>query len=543
MSESATTGAAPSTSSGNERRPGKIIAVHLNYRSRAEQRGRTPAQPSYFLKPATSVAASGGTLERPAGTELLAFEGEIALIIGRTTRRVSPGEGWAAVSGVTAANDFGVYDFRVADKGSNLRSKGGDGFTPLGPVVIPAEGIDPAALRVRTWVNGELVQDDSSSGLLFPFARLVADLSQLLTLEPGDVILTGTPAGSSVVQPGDVVEVEVDAPTAPGAPTSGRLRTTIAQGTVPFGDFGAQPSVDETQRAEAWGVAAAGVAHAGLDTLAGAHYSTTEKREDAGVDTGLDTLAGARYSTTDGGARYSTTEQPVFVLTDEWRAKLAETAVATLSASLRKRGYHDIFIEGVHSNKPGAHLAGLARTLRFIPFRPDLFASHGAGYNAQKRAFDAVNPGEVLVIEARGELGTGTVGDVLALRAQVRGAAGIVTDGGVRDYDVVAELEIPTFSKGPHPSVLGRKHVPWETDLTIDCGGAAVQPGDLIVGDGDGVIVIPAAIAAEVIDEAHAKEREDAWVAEQVAAGAAVDGLFPMNAEWKARYAQWLQQQ
>jgi 5-oxopent-3-ene-1,2,5-tricarboxylate decarboxylase/2-hydroxyhepta-2,4-diene-1,7-dioate isomerase len=193
-------------------RPGKVIALHLNYPSRIAQRGRTPEQPSYFLKPSTSVAAAGAPLERPAGTELLAFEGEIALIIGRTTRRVTPDDGWAAVAAVTAANDFGVYDLRWADKGSNLRSKGGDGFTPLGPDVIPAEGLDPAALRIRTWVNGELVQNDTTAELVFPFGRLVADLSQLITLEPGDVILTGTPAGSSVVGPGDVVEVEVDAP-------------------------------------------------------------------------------------------------------------------------------------------------------------------------------------------------------------------------------------------------------------------------------------------------------------------------------------------
>src|SRR4051795_3032348 len=167
-------------------RPGKIIAVHLNYRSRAAQRGRTPAQPSYFFKPSSSIASTGGELERPAGTELLAFEGEIALIIGRHTRRVSPEDGWAAVSGVTAANDFGVYDLRAADKGSNVRSKGGDGFTPLGPATIPAAGLDPTALRIRTWVNGELVQDDTTADLVFPFGRLVADLSQLITLEPGD---------------------------------------------------------------------------------------------------------------------------------------------------------------------------------------------------------------------------------------------------------------------------------------------------------------------------------------------------------------------
>jgi 2-keto-4-pentenoate hydratase/2-oxohepta-3-ene-1,7-dioic acid hydratase in catechol pathway/regulator of RNase E activity RraA len=475
--------------------PGKIIAVHLNYRSRAEQRGRTPAQPSYFFKPASSIAASGDTLERPAGTELLAYEGEIALIIGRRVRRVNPEQSWAAVSGVTAANDFGVYDLRTADKGSNVRSKGGDGFTPLGPAVIPAAEIDPHALRVRTWLNGTLVQEGTSDTLLFSFRQLVADLSQLMTLEPGDVILTGTPAGSSVAAPGDVVEVEVDAPTAPGAPSSGRLVTTITQGTDAFGDFGTKPSVDDHQRIEAWGDA-----------------------EAAGI------------------ASQPATEPAAFTLTDDLREKIGQIGVATLSAQLRNRGYTDIFIEGVSTNKPGTRMVGQARTLRFIPFRPDLFASHGGGFNAQKRVFDTVNPGEVLVVEARGERGTGTVGDVLALRAQVRGAAGIVTDGCVRDYDVVAGLDIPTFSQGSHPSVLGRRHVPWETDVTIACGGAAVQPGDVIVGDGDGVIVIPAALVEEIVQAGLTQELEDAWVAEQVAGGASVDGLFPMNATWKAAY-------
>jgi 2-keto-4-pentenoate hydratase/2-oxohepta-3-ene-1,7-dioic acid hydratase in catechol pathway len=234
-------------------RPGKIIAVHLNYPSRAAERGRTPEYPSYFLKPTTSMAASGGTIERPAGTELLAFEGEIALIIGTLTRRVTPEQGWAAVSGVTAANDFGVYDLRLADRGSNLRSKGGDGFTPLGPRVLTSAELDPAGLRIRTWVNGKLVQEDSSATLLFPFGQLVADLSQLLTLEPGDVILTGTPAGASVVVPGDVVEIEVDSPAEPGAPSTGRLVTTVVEGTADIPWFSAPAQVTDEQRADAWG--------------------------------------------------------------------------------------------------------------------------------------------------------------------------------------------------------------------------------------------------------------------------------------------------
>jgi 5-oxopent-3-ene-1,2,5-tricarboxylate decarboxylase/2-hydroxyhepta-2,4-diene-1,7-dioate isomerase len=476
--------------------PGKIVAVHLNYRSRAAQRGRTPATPSYFLKPASSLGVSGGSIERPAGTELLAFEGEIALVIGRPTRRVTPEEGWAAVSGVTAANDFGLYDLRAADKGSNVRSKGGDGFTPVGPAVIPASAVDPDALRVRTWVNGELVQEGTTDDLLFPFGRLVADLSQLMTLEPGDLILTGTPAGSSVTVPGDTVEVEVDAPTAAGAPTSGRLVTRVTEGTVPFGDFGAKPSVDDLQRAEAYGVPVV----------------SPEPRE------------------------------APFELTDDLRAELASVSTATLSSQLRKRGLDNVSIDGLQSTRPGASLIGRATTLRYIPNREDLFESHGGGYNAQKRAFDALGPGDVLVIEARGERGSGTVGDVLALRAQVAGAAGIVTDGGVRDLAVVSALDIPTYHAGGHPAVLGRRHVPWDTGITVACGGAAVQPGDVIVGDADGLLVIPPGLVESVVADAIEQEREEQFIAERVAEGERIEGLFPMNAEWKERYRAWLTQ-
>src|SRR5690606_29459078 len=130
----------------------------------------------------------------------------------------------------------------------------------------------------------------------------------------------------------------------------------------------------------------------------------------------------------------------------------------------------------------------------------------GGGYNAQKRAFDAVGEGEIIVIEARGETGSGTLGDILAIRAHANHAAGIVTDGGVRDADAVAAVGIPVYSAGAHPAVLGRKHVPWDHDITIGCGGTTVQPGDVIVGDADGVIVIPPALAEEVVDAALAQE-------------------------------------
>ncbi|ALG09221.1 fumarylacetoacetate hydrolase family protein [Kibdelosporangium phytohabitans] len=469
-------------------RPGKIIAVHISYASRAEQRGRRPAQPSYFFKPSSSLAGSGGVVERPHGTELLAFEGEVALVIGTPARWVPPERAWDHVAAITAANDLGIYDLRAADRGSNVRSKGGDGYTPIGPGLIGARGVDPTAIRIRTWVNGELKQDDTTAGMIFPLARLVADLSQHLTLETGDVILTGTPAGSTVLEPGDVVEVEVDAAGA----SSGRLVTTVTQGTTPFSDVGALPKSDDTQRAEAWGSRAA----AGLP-------------------------------------------EP-FALTDELRDQLRQAPVATLSAQLRKRGLNNVVIEGVRPNLPSVKIVGTAKTLRFMPNREDLSASHGGGYNVQKQTFDTVGAGEVIVIEARGETGSGTLGDVLATRAVCRGAAGVVTDGGVRDYDAVAATGLPVFSLGPHPAVLGRKHVPWDVDVAVACGGATVLPGDVIVGDSDGVIVIPPHLAAEVAQAALAQEEEDQWVAGQVARGNPVEGLFPPNAEWRAKYEETL---
>ncbi len=467
---------------------GKVIAVHLAYQSRAAQRGRTPAKPSYFLKASSSMSLSGAEVERPAGCELLAYEGEIALIIGTAARRVSPENAWSHVGHVTASNDLGVYDLKYADKGSNVRSKSGDGFTPFGPGLIPAADVDPAGLRVRTWVNGQLVQDDTTAALIFPFSQIVADLSQLMTLEPGDVILTGTPAGSSVAVPGDVIEVEVDAPGAGLA--TGRLRTVVVQGDTPLAGFGNGPKATDADRADAWGSAdAAGLAPKGLSA--------------------------------------------------ELRRKLTSVGTATLSAQLRKRGLNNVSIDGLKSTRPELRIAGTARTLRYVPNREDLFKAHGGGYNAQKRIINDLNDGEVLVMEARGEPGTGTVGDILALRAQVNGAAAIVTDGGVRDVSAVAALDMPTFFTGAHPAVLGRKHIPWDTDLTISCGGATVQPGDIIVGDSDGVLVIPPSLAEEIADDAIAQEHEETFIAEMVAAGNSVEGLYPMNAPWQAKFAQW----
>jgi 5-oxopent-3-ene-1,2,5-tricarboxylate decarboxylase / 2-hydroxyhepta-2,4-diene-1,7-dioate isomerase len=473
---------------------GKVLAVHLSYRSRAEQRGRIPANPSYFMKASSSLALTGGTVERPAGTELLAFEGEVALVIGTAARRVSVEDAWGHVGFVTASNDLGVYDIKYADKGSNIRSKSGDGFTPFGPALLPAADVNPDALRIHTWVNGEIVQDDTTAGLIFSFARIVADLSQLMTLQPGDVILTGTPAGSSVIVPGDVVEVEV-ADEAAGLST-GRLATTVVQGEHGFASFGDTPKITDKDRVDAFG----------SEEAAGLAPAVTGKS----------------------------------ALTDDVKAKLLSVATATISGALRKRGLNNVSVDGLLATKPGQKVIGTARTLRYVPNREDLFKSHGGGYNAQKRIIDAVGPGEILVMEARGEKGSGTLGDILAMRAQVRGAEAIITDGGVRDLSEVAALDIPTFYNGAHPAVLGRKHVPWDYDVTIGCGGATIQPGDIIVADDNGILVIPPALAAEIADEVVEQERRDSFVFQMVKEGHKIDGLFPMNADWLAKYQQWV---
>jgi 2-keto-4-pentenoate hydratase/2-oxohepta-3-ene-1,7-dioic acid hydratase in catechol pathway len=193
--------------------PSKIIATHLTYRSRAEEykMARLPEEPSYFMKPPSSVSAHRAPVARPRGCRFLNYEGEIAVVMGERCLGATVDDALRYVRGYTVANDWGVHDFRHADRGSMLRVKGQDGFCPLGPALVDAADVDPDDLTIRTYVNGELVQEGhTGSDLMFSFAYQIADLSRLVTLEPGDVLLTGTPANSRPVEPGDEVAVEVD---------------------------------------------------------------------------------------------------------------------------------------------------------------------------------------------------------------------------------------------------------------------------------------------------------------------------------------------
>jgi 5-oxopent-3-ene-1,2,5-tricarboxylate decarboxylase / 2-hydroxyhepta-2,4-diene-1,7-dioate isomerase len=218
--------------------PGKILATHLTYRSRAEEyrMAQLPRTPSYFMKPPSSLSAHLEPAVRPKGCRFLNYEGEIAVVIGRRCRGASVRDALDYVRGYTVANDWGVHDFRHADRGSMLRVKGQDGFCPLGPALVDAADVDPEDLTIRTLVNGELVQEgNTGSDLMFSFAYQVADLSRLVTLEPGDVLLTGTPANSRPVEPGDVVAVEVEG--------IGRLENRVVQSDEELEQVGEQPAV------------------------------------------------------------------------------------------------------------------------------------------------------------------------------------------------------------------------------------------------------------------------------------------------------------
>ena len=217
--------------------PSKIVCVHLNYLSRVEEMMTTlPPAPTYFHKPVSALNAHQGAVVRPAGCKWLNYEGEIAIVIGRTARNIAPEEAGDYIRGYSIGNDYGLHDFRDTDSGSMLRVKGADTLCPIGPGLV--EGWDFHDKQIRTIVNGKVRQDGNTSEMKWDMHYLVADIARTITLQPGDVLLSGTPAISRTVYPGDVVEVEVEG--------LGTLRNHIVEGPTPIRtDVGAQPTESE----------------------------------------------------------------------------------------------------------------------------------------------------------------------------------------------------------------------------------------------------------------------------------------------------------
>ncbi len=224
--------------------PTKIICIHLNYESRRVEFKAPPlVTPTYFQKPLSTLNSHRGKVNRPADCQYLNYEGEIAAIVGKPMRNVAREDVWDHLAGFAAANDVGAQDFRDTDAGSMLRVKGQDGFCPIGPGIV--RGVDIREQRVRTYINGEVVQDGPVSDMTFPIDYIFADLSRHITFLPGDIVLTGTPANSRPMNIGDVVEVEVTG--------VGRVSSTVQETPASLHQAGHQPTNSEAVRRVALG--------------------------------------------------------------------------------------------------------------------------------------------------------------------------------------------------------------------------------------------------------------------------------------------------
>jgi 5-oxopent-3-ene-1,2,5-tricarboxylate decarboxylase/2-hydroxyhepta-2,4-diene-1,7-dioate isomerase len=217
--------------------PTKIIAVHLNYDSRTKEfMTKLPPAPTYFMKPVTALNSHNGNVVRPQGCKWLNYEGEIVIVIGKTCRNISPAEAGEYIAGYSVGNDFGLHDFRDTDAGSMLRVKGSDTLAPVGPALVT--NWDFKNKVIRTYVNGEIKQEDNTNNMEWDMHYLVADIARSITLLPGDMLFSGTPANSRPVFPGDVVEVEVEG--------LGRITNTVVEGPTGIRtDVGAQPTESE----------------------------------------------------------------------------------------------------------------------------------------------------------------------------------------------------------------------------------------------------------------------------------------------------------
>jgi 5-oxopent-3-ene-1,2,5-tricarboxylate decarboxylase / 2-hydroxyhepta-2,4-diene-1,7-dioate isomerase len=227
------------------------------------------------------------------------------------------------------------------------------------------------------------------------------------------------------------------------------------------------------------------------------------------------------------------------ILTDQVRSQLGRVSTATLTFQLQRRGIRSTFLSGLKPVSEGQRMLGHAHTLRYLPLREDLQGQLAGGQNAQRRAIESLAADEVLIIEARGEPDAGTIGDIFVLRALRRGASGVVTDGALRDTPAVRALGLPVYHRSSHAATLGRLHMPHDHQIPIACAGVTVMPGDLLVGDGEGVVVVPAALAEEVAADAAQQELEEEWAIERVDAGESTVGVFPIAKERRADFDAW----
>jgi regulator of RNase E activity RraA len=226
--------------------------------------------------------------------------------------------------------------------------------------------------------------------------------------------------------------------------------------------------------------------------------------------------------------------------------KLSSVAIDTIWSALNGMGY-DTFIEGlkpVHRDLE-RKMVGRAVTLRYLPMRKDLAERVHAEnkYSLNARAAEQATPGTVMVVDSGGEIGAGFLGDVIATRFQVAGGVGLVVDGAIRDQAQIRHIDLAVYVRGTHPGASGRRIVGVDYNIPVRCGGVAVLPGDILVGDAEGVIVIPAHLAEEVADKAVAMEDKENYLREKLLKGASIYGVYPPSQEVLQEYEEWRKKQ
>lgn len=222
------------------------------------------------------------------------------------------------------------------------------------------------------------------------------------------------------------------------------------------------------------------------------------------------------------------------------KRKLRSVSTATLTSQLQIHGFRNTFLAGLSPLRPELRMVGYAFTLRYIPAREDLADErYDNTRNVQRLAVEAVGPEDVLIIDARGDVSAASLGHILGTRITQRGAAGFVTDGALRDTPFFRSLELPTYIRAAHATTSFVAHHPVDMQVPIGCAGVAVTPGDVIAGDAEGVVIVPAHLAEQVAHDAYEQEIREEFFQEKVAGGASIVGVYPPNDETLAAFERW----
>jgi regulator of RNase E activity RraA len=230
-------------------------------------------------------------------------------------------------------------------------------------------------------------------------------------------------------------------------------------------------------------------------------------------------------------------------LTKEAWEKLHHVSTATLTTQLINRGFQNTFL-ALTPLRPHKKMVGYAVTIRYVPMREDMVdRQYDNSVNVQRLAVESMEKDDVLVIEARGDIRAASFGHILATRINAKGAAGLVTDGALRDSPSFKELEMSSYCKAPHATTSFVIHHPLEMNVPVGCAGVLVMPGDVLVGDGEGVVAIPAKVAEEVAHDTYEQDIRESFFTQKIAAGSSIKGVYPPNEKTLAEYEAWRKEQ